>query len=413
MELEGLRGIAAVMVVVYHFFQAFYASAIYGLGHAKAPVQHMRFEDNLYGNPIAGVFSGNFAVAIFFVLSGFVLSIAFFKSGKPEIIKKMAIKRYPRLMLPALASVLLCLLLIVIGVSFRADAAAITNSGWLTSWWGVDTNVLLAVKEAVWSIFVDFDNSKYNPVLWTMSIEFVGSFIVFGFVLLFGGSRRRWLPYIVLLAVLAMVNVWLAGFIVGMALADLYSKGAIYHVERKKVATIALIGLGIFFGGYPIGATAGTVYQYITLPSLDIDYRALFTVIGASIVLYVVLTTKWIATFLQKRRVSVLGKYTFSLYLVHVPVLLTLTTGAFTLFAAYVGYNKAAFLALLVSVPVIGVLTWLFECYVDAPSVKFASYLARLYYHPESLRVRERATQFATNIKTKLLPGKMPDMEEE
>lgn len=108
-----------------------------------------------------------------------------------------------------------------------------------------------------------------------------------------------------------------------------------------------------------------------------------------------------------------LGKYTFSLYLVHVPVLLTLTAGAFTTFVAHVGYSKAAALALLVSLPVIAALTWAFERYVDAPSVRFAAFLGRLYYHPEPLRLKERAAQFAASAKLKLLPGKMPDMEEE
>lgn len=413
MELEGLRGIAAIMVVAYHFLQAFFAPAVYGLGHAKAPAQHTWLEGVIYGSPLAGLFSGNLAVAVFFVLSGFVLTIAFFKTGRQEVIKKLALKRYPRLMLPALASVLLCLLFIKTGFSFRADAAAVTNSGWLTSWWDVDTGVLLAIKEAAWSIFVDFDTSKYNPVLWTMSIEFIGSFIVFGFVLLFGNSQRRWLLYAALLVVLAMVNLWLAGFVIGMALADLYAQGYIQHVRRKKITTVALLVLAVVVGGYPIGATAGTIYHYVTLPSLEVNYRALYTVIAASIILYVVLTTKGVAAFLQRRRVSMLGKYTFSLYLVHVPVLLTLTAGAFTTFVAHVGYSKAAALALLVSLPVIAALTWAFERYVDAPSVRFAAFLGRLYYHPEPLRLKERAAQFAASAKLKLLPGKMPDMEEE
>lgn len=413
MELEGLRGIAAVMVVVYHFLQAFYAVAIYGFGHPKAPVQHMRFEDNLYGVPFAGLFSGTFAVAIFFVLSGFVLSIAFFKTNKPDIIKKMALKRYPRLMLPALAAVLLSLLLIKVGYNFKAEAGATTQSWWLLTMGDVSGGVLLAIKEAAWNIFVDFDTSKYNPVLWTMSVEFIGSFIVFGFVLLFGNSQRRWLLYVVLLLVLAMINLWLAGFVIGMALADLYARGGVTYINRKKVTTVALLALAVFLGGYPYAVTDGTLYQYITVPYLDIDYRALYTVIGASIILYVVLTAKEVAGFLQKRWISELGKYTFSLYLVHVPVLLTLTAGVFALLFAHVGYHAAAVLALFVSLPVIVALTWVFERYVDAPSVRFAAYLTRLYYSPTPLAVRERMALFAMSVKMRLLPGKMPDMEEE
>lgn len=89
-ELEGLRGVAAVVVALYHFLLAFYAIAFFG--PAAGSVQNMRFEDNLYGNPIMVFLSGTFAVGIFFVLSGFVLSIAFFQTKKSEVVKKLATK---------------------------------------------------------------------------------------------------------------------------------------------------------------------------------------------------------------------------------------------------------------------------------------------------------------------------------
>src|SRR4051812_4008381 len=101
-ELEGLRGVAAIMVVLYHFLLAFYSLAFLGIGNGYEVAQHMRLEDNLYGNPIMAFLSGSFAVAIFFVLSGFVLSIGFFATKKHEILQKLAAKRYLRLMLPAL-----------------------------------------------------------------------------------------------------------------------------------------------------------------------------------------------------------------------------------------------------------------------------------------------------------------------
>jgi len=90
MELEGLRGVAAIGVVLYHFGLSFYTLAFWGPGVTS--VQNMRYEHFLHGNPAMVFLSGTFSVAIFFVLSGFVLSIGFFQTGKLEIIKKLAAK---------------------------------------------------------------------------------------------------------------------------------------------------------------------------------------------------------------------------------------------------------------------------------------------------------------------------------
>ena len=80
MALEGLRALAAIVVVLFHALYMFYPMAIEGV----APVQHQRFEDNLFGNPLFGFISGGLAVSIFFALSGFVLSIGYFKKGREK-----------------------------------------------------------------------------------------------------------------------------------------------------------------------------------------------------------------------------------------------------------------------------------------------------------------------------------------
>jgi peptidoglycan/LPS O-acetylase OafA/YrhL len=113
LALEGLRGVAAIVVVIFHALLIFYEYMVFG--PSVASTQHMGLEDNLFGSPFRIFFAGTFAVAIFFVLSGFVLSIGFLSKGKKIILQKLALKRYLRLMLPALASVMIAWLLITLG----------------------------------------------------------------------------------------------------------------------------------------------------------------------------------------------------------------------------------------------------------------------------------------------------------
>lgn len=397
-ELEGLRGLAAVIVVLYHFLLSFYLLAFFGSAGNPSVMQHTRFEDNLYGNPVMALLSGTFAVAIFFVLSGFVLSIKFFQTKDPSVIKSLATKRYTRLMLPALASVLICYLLIKLGASHTSQAAVVTQSGWLAMNWAFVPSLFDAVRNAVWGIFVS-GQSAYNNVLWTMTSEFVGSFLVFGFALLFAHSKHRWFAYALLLIIL--FNTWFIPFIVGMIFADLYSKG--YLRPRKRgLSAVLLVSVAIFCGGFPVGAVTNTIYSALGLPvTTGINSFVLYTTIGASIAVFTVLTTTQIAKLFSMKYISILGRYTFSLYLVHIPILFTMTTGLFLYFHQFMGYNRSVAVAIACSVPVLAVATWLFERYVDAPAVRFSQSLAHIYEGKREFTL----PQLAINYKDKLLLG--------
>lgn len=390
MELEGLRGVAAIAVVLYHCLQAFYPFAIYGALYKTQPLQHMRFEDNYYGTPLAALTNGVFAVAIFFVLSGFVLSIGFFQTKRVELVRRMAMNRYVRLMLPALASVLICWVVIKLGLASRIQAADINSSHWLYERWeGFDLGLLSALQQGLIGIFTNFSNSDklFNPVLWTMTTEFVGSFIVFAFLLLFAGSKYRWLAYGALFV--ALFNSWIVGFIAGMLLADLYSSGVIRRARRKYLA-FGLPLLGLVFGAYPRGEVHGTLYQYLTIPGIDIHFQMLYTLLGAAVLVFSVIYIKQLADVFAGKWLSRLGKYTFSLYLVHIPVILTLMTGLFIFLNSHMGYNRAVALSFLLTAPVVIGATILFERYVDAPSIRFAKYLTKVYEGKEELQLRQR-----------------------
>lgn len=390
-ELEGLRGVAAIIVVIYHFILAFYAVLFFGIGAQR--LQHMRFEDNLYGNPLMVFVSGPFAVAIFFVLSGFVLSIAFFQTGKLSIVKKLAAKRYLRLMLPALASILIACFILMAGVSFlKENVAAISGSGWLERSWSVVPNVFEAAQSGMFDIFMKEGNS-YNNVLWTMVFEFAGSFLVFGFLALFGKLKYRWVVYGFL--GFATFNTWFFAFIIGMLMADLYANGYLKPKRHSWFLIAPVLILSLVFGGYPAESVKGTIYQYMTIGGLGIDWTVVYLTFGAIGLVGVILLTEQIAAVFRRRAISKLGKYTFALYLIHLPVIYTFGMAIFLIFykAAGLGFNVSVLLTLIASAPIIAGAAILFEKYVDAPSIKFSTYISNIllgYESPENLKKRWR-----------------------
>lgn len=86
--LDGLRGWAAVTVVVYHVVWETFGSVL--------PVIH---------NPLFAVFMNrSLAVALFFILSGEALSVAYFQSRDEKLVVGSVLKRYSRLTIPVVAS---------------------------------------------------------------------------------------------------------------------------------------------------------------------------------------------------------------------------------------------------------------------------------------------------------------------
>ena len=85
-HLEALRGIAALIVVIGHYLNAFYPYTVFG--SSGDYVAHGMWEKLLLTTPLGFFKAGDFAVCVFFVLSGYVLSYKYLgeKDVRPPII---------------------------------------------------------------------------------------------------------------------------------------------------------------------------------------------------------------------------------------------------------------------------------------------------------------------------------------
>src|SRR5207302_5189864 len=126
---------------------------------------------------------GQLAVGVFFVLSGIVLSQGYLRSNGAVDLGAACVRRYFRLAVPSLVSVLVGCALWKAGWMANA-AAADTLAGeglptkWLTRFGPPDPTWKAAVEEATWDIFFGRSGTPsetlYNSVLWTMRVEFYG-----------------------------------------------------------------------------------------------------------------------------------------------------------------------------------------------------------------------------------------------
>ena len=98
--MDGLRGIGAFVVYLCHFFDRFYHIPTKKQFEDKTgPAENMA-PDWFRTTPITILYHGYFWVVVFFILSGFVLTLRFFKIRKATCVTGGTFRRYVRLMVP-------------------------------------------------------------------------------------------------------------------------------------------------------------------------------------------------------------------------------------------------------------------------------------------------------------------------
>jgi peptidoglycan/LPS O-acetylase OafA/YrhL len=364
--LESVRGLAAIVVVFDHFFTGFFPASKFG-PHlpSHSPADHW-----LYSTPLSIFISGNFSVCIFFVLSGFVLTRSFFQQHHPQALIRHASRRYVRLVIPVAASIGCAYVLLVFGGFFNGQARRLTGSPWLAASFNFHGHLLVAAHQALFGTFLQ-GNATYNPVLWTMRIEFLGSFLVFSAASLFGSHGRRWIIYAIL--ALVFLKTYFLGFVVGMVLADLRSHWPAIKLPGW-IAAPALAGglaLGSLHGVLPSALVMPHIAELRIMPSTQLQMLVFWHITGALLVVGSILY--WIASQrrLSSRPLVFLGKLSFPIYLVHFLVLFTLSSYLFVQFAG-IGYVPDFVVIFLISAVVIAAASYVFSKWVDGPAIRLS-----------------------------------------
>ena len=383
--LESIRGVAALVVVFYHFSLGFWP---YMDEPASPLMPHVRRVFRFVArSPLDFWYHGAFAVVVFFVLSGFVLSYSFLRSPRHETLTSAALRRYLRLAVPVTTSVLLSYGLMRLHLNRNAEAAAVGHSDWLGAWGGFRPSLLAngptgALRQGLYGCFFHLETS-YNNVLWTMSVELPCSLLVFAFLALFGTVRNRWLVYAVAAAVLvwAVTDPSYFDFLVGIVLCDLYVRFEV----RRRVFDLGwfawpLLLLGCLLGGYNGSPALPWLTRWVAV-------RHVWTA-GAAVVIGVPLFSTRVQRVMSSRPLAWLGRISFGLYLVHVLALLSVGSAVYLRLRqhAHWGHNSAALVASAAGIAVALAGGWGMYYVADLPSIAVGKGLANVIFMPGRVR---------------------------
>ncbi len=349
--LDGLRGLAAILVVTHHLMVGFYPAT-----YSRTSDVHTgsAFEWLLHDTPLGIVINGGLAVALFLLLSGYVLALQADSSEGISRIPTSTVKRFVRFLSLILTCNVLAWGMIIFNQTWNHQAAQMTGSWWwLGAQWRMTLpNLFSAIAQGWYSLFRFFPIGEfYNSSLWTMPYFFVGALLVSGLSVLGHVFERRWILYVI--ALILLLNSYYYFLVLGMLLYELHK-----HIQVRRLpwwVTSIVSGFIVFFGNYP-QAFATSIHSpwYRWLPVFPfLQTSSLYHGIAACGLLFLVLNSTKLQSLLSKKWFVYCGKRSFSLYVFHVIAINTLTSFLFIRFLSVLPYSQAFGFSVVLTVPLV------------------------------------------------------------
>lgn len=355
-QLDALRGIAALAVVLSHYALLFGPDSPFQVAHA--------WIEALSWTPLFAAFSGRQAVSVFFILSGFVLTVML---DRVHGYIPYLWRRVTRLYLPYIVA--LALSISIKTLVYRGPVPELGE--WFNLFWGIPTTLDSVLRHA--SFVGHFDTRQYNYAIWSLVQEMRISII---FPLLLMTIKlvpwRMALGWSLLLSALGgagyflfyqygwpfwandvIILHYILHFVVGILMA-LNQEGLGRWVRRlTRRQTVALVVIGV------VSYTYGTIGERygVTNPVIN-DWPSLP---GAALLVLAALNSSRVIGWLVRPVPLFLGRISYSLYLIHPVVQLGMM---------YAWYDRIPlFFLILLSLGVTVLTAFLLYHFVEVPSI--------------------------------------------
>lgn len=417
--IDGLRGLACIFVLLHHFILAFYPAAMSG----NEAVKHMEGQTELWfsQSPLAFFVTGDLWVSVFCLVSGYVIAAKTFRMRDEREHAAFLIKRYPRLALPVFAVSVFVQIMLWTGAFWNLPASELTGSSWLSDFYvsrgGIGD---LFFDSFVNTWFVGM-TTRYSNAFWMLNQLFLGSFVAYLMAMAgrfqvakfregekdattpFGsdedgpsgeegpdqkenrtgmekkGKKRQGYDRILMVYIIATVLFFLANlrlgvFALGTVFAYLEAKRGKDRGEKEKAdadasATktkkdlyigLACLILAVLLGAYPSGREPSNLYRYPEMLTTRLNPIYFYHMCAAGLLFEGIRRERIAGRFLSLPCFRFLGKISYAVYLIHIPVLYSLSCLVMIKTHTVLGYHLSSALALLTCLGCTLVLAWLF-----------------------------------------------------
>ncbi|MGS2779049.1 acyltransferase family protein [Robertmurraya sp. GLU-23] len=367
-ELDSIRGIAALMVFLSHMLQL-----IPNFGR-----------EIIYSN--IGVYfkflwDGHAAVMMFFVLSGFVLSLPVYNKQK-FIYSSYFVKRFCRIYIPYMA-----ILLITIGFKGILDFK-IGSVPELVNWamWDIQTTIINTIEHI--TFLGEFEATTNMMVIWSLVHEMrISLFFPFVVMLLLKlnwktsillGFASTGLSYVLMKQISTEFDTMIStNFFVTLHYLGLFILGSLLAKYRIRLGGISkrctplLLIFGFVLLFYPkyILAVPYKIFGEIEFILYNMIKDWLIA-IGAVLIILVSLNSVNTSKVLFLRPVKYLGRVSYSLYLIHPVILISLGYSLYELLPVPLILLSGVFLTIVFS--------WVSYKLIEEPSIRLGKSLTKV-----------------------------------
>jgi peptidoglycan/LPS O-acetylase OafA/YrhL len=306
--LDGLRGVAALVVLFSHMACFWSGCIVFALSQG-ATRPDGPIETVLFDTPLRLLWQGHSAVIVFFVLSGFVLAQPWV-TGNGQRWGVFVVRRIARVYLPYLAALSLTLLLRqAAGHDWLPNLGYLVNTTWEKP---ITSTVVLhhlamdgresTLDPPIWSLVWEMRVSMIFPLLvWpAVLLGLPGLSVVLAGLLVAGASAAPWADDAERMAGTAML------FVFGIGLA-FRAASVVPWLSRRLPATVVLLA-GL--------ALVGPFW------SRDVMLDMLPLGVGSLLLIAAALMEGAVRRALLSGPAQWLGRVSYSLYLIHLPIML-------------------------------------------------------------------------------------------
>lgn len=353
--LDGLRGIAALLVVISHFKNGFFASK--NNSHIFSSIWET---GNLF------IFQGHFCVQIFFILSGFVLAYNSF--NRPTFLHKQWFKRVYRLGMPVFITSVIYFLFIQANLFSFDQLLTINYNEWIAGHWVSKYNFVNFFKRFIYDfmLFSDWEFiMSINSSLWTIPIEFYWSYLLFFFFFFINKIKSHFLKNI--LHILFYVSFLMFFSFTGAEFGILFIGGSMIALNldklkiKKNTNTVDYFLLGIVSTLTILSLNNVTIFFSSNHFYTDVFFAYCYIILAIRI--------QFIQKILCFPFVLWLGKISFALYLLHLLIIGSISSKLFILYPFLRG-NFGLIILLLITLIISSTISHAFTIWIDQPCMK-------------------------------------------
>lgn len=357
-QIDSMRGLASLTVLFYHI------TMVTSLSIMSIMVSHY--------SPLNILISGHSAVILFFMLSGFVLSIPYLKQNK-FFYWSFLTKRMFRIYIPYLVAIIFAMFMYLL----------LSRNGisGLSPWFNKSWNESISLKTLFYHIAMlgNFNCDIYDNAIWSLIQEMRISIIfpIIGLIVV----KFNWKTIVTLCIFLSLVSglnnyfsfehnygfntsfsytlhyisIFLMGGLVAKYKDDLMS---LYNRITKKWKIVVVL---IAFSFYDLSWLVTKIAIKIGLINYSEILSDYSVVIGSVLFITIAISSSTVSKLLVKKPIVFLGKVSYSLYLYHLTILFSLVYVLYDVLPIYIIY--------LITVPCAILISFFSYKYIELPSI--------------------------------------------